>query len=240
MKNTSILIVLCIAVAGCSSGSKSTTYTPKETKEIPVATITPGNDADVFPVAVGNRWRYKTERVVAVGNTQTPQADDFFLEVKNIEEIPDGKRVTVEQVKNDVSTERQVWEVRKDGIYELTIGMDKPQPFTPALLQIPFPVENGKEFSWEGTGYTQFGKIGNIKMTGTIIGPEEVDTDSGRVSAIRVETKKEFSVGTDVGNDETTVWYAPKMGIVRMQQTVKSNKGVATVFRMRLSQVTLK
>lgn len=226
---------------GCNGNSGSGAYVPKAPKEIPPASLAAGEESKIFPIQIGNRWRYNMERMAQLGTNRIPQNDDFFLEVKNVQDIPEGKRITLEQIKNDVTVDRQTWEIRKDGIYEVSLGLDNPTTNTPPVPQIPFPIEKDKKFSYTGQALTPFGKVGKVTIEGTIIGPEEVDTNMGRLSAIRVDSKKTFEVDAKrKGTEETSTWYAPNVGIVRMVQTTMASTNAAAVLKLQLAQATLK
>lgn len=229
MKRTLFVCFLLSSIVGCGGGSKGTAYVPKTPPKVDEATVAPGQEATLLPAAVGNRWRYQTSQ------------GEFFLEIKAMEPCPDGdgNRVTLDQVRNDVVINTQVWDIKKGGIYEYMVGVDEKLINTPELLQLPFPVEKGKTFEWSGKGPSALGKGSDLKVTGTIVGPEEVDTNMGRMSAIRVETHQVATLGDKSGSIDSTVWYAPKLGIVRIAQTNKFGKAVSKSLLV-LEQASLK
>jgi hypothetical protein len=241
MKKTPyIASLLLLAVAGCGGKKNSSAeYVPVKPKEIPPASLAPGEEHKILPAKVGNRWRYNVKRATLITGNRVNVDEDFYLEIKSVEDTPNGKKLVLETVKKDVTTERQVWELRKDGLYEISMGIDKTFTNNPPLLAVPFPLEKGKTFTYKGTGISIFGEGSNINLEGTIVGPDEVDTDAGRVSAFRVETVKNITKGENTAKEETTVWYAPNIGIVRLKQSVKS-KNASSDTTIRLSQASLK
>lgn len=217
------LFVGAVALAGCSGGDSG--YKPKEAPKVEVAAVTAGQEANLFPLAVGNKWRYEVERVLIASNGQRQQTkEDVTMEVKELSDIEGGKRAILELANKGVATDRQIWEVRTDGIYQVQIGLEKPLVFDPPKKVLSFPITPDQEWTYTGKGPTPFGSIGEITSTSLTKAAEEVDTNADRVSAYRVEDKNKYKSttpeGVREGEEETQAFWSPGIGLVRYRQSM--------------------
>lgn len=248
------IAITTLALVGCNSSQPTGEYKPKKEDQIPKAQVAPGQEAELFPVAVGNSWRYKMQRLQVNGGQRTGNPDDFRWEVRKIEDLPNdqGKRIYLETIKKDVVTEKQQWLLQKGGLFLEASGQGEMFACTPPEPIIIFPVELGKETTYEGKVASPFttkdeatGKttrlMGTAKTKTTTSGPEEVDTDMGRLSAFKVESSGTIDAGPGkVATVQVTMFFAPKVGLVRMRQTIAAEGApVGSSMQMVLSAKTL-
>lgn len=238
MRYLACLVVLAALAGGC--GNKKTTYTPTEPKPIEPANVPAGQEAILFPMAVGNSWRYDVSMTQLTAAGAVPQKADYVLEVKEVTDIEGGKRAKLEVKRGDVLQDRQTWRIDKTGIYQEELGLEQPRKSDgqPAFV---FPIEIGKPYEWSGTAPAPGGTIRPLQATVETKGVEEVDALIGTVSAYRVETTQRFK--DDKGNDIvalSVVYWAPNIGIVRQRQEVKSGTTILQQQLMILKQYTIK
>lgn len=238
-------------LAGCGSGGGE--YVPQQVKDVPKASVQPGEETNLFPMEEGNQWTYSTERTVQVTNSPaTSRTSTVTFKVIKVENAADGKIGTVEISEDDKVTERQKWIATKDGLYQTSTsileadGSMRDLAFNPRQLMVKFPVEKGSKFHWEGTGLTMLGESGKLSADSEIQEALTVDTDSGkRFSAIPVVTKGTFRGPKVTGDYAVTSWYSPGVGLVRFQQEVRgqenTNKAqIAGVLKLRLKAYVVK
>jgi hypothetical protein len=228
-------------VAGCGPGDAGAEYQPVPAKKIEPATIPAGQEARLFPVKEGNQWSYKVERLVVVPGRQANVPEEFTMRVARVDSNENATQATMELVRNDVVLNRHVWRITKDGVYQVSVGMDNNivtnQPHQPAIV---FPPEKGKTFTWEGKGQTPLGFHNGVYQS-EIIGPEEVDTEMGRVSAIKVETFGVIKTPQGEGKLNSSYWFAPDIGLVRWrEEVVAPNEQAGQVVMMRLVNHTVR
>jgi hypothetical protein len=217
------IFVGVVALAGCSGGDSA--YKPKEAPKVEPVAIATGEEAKLFPLVVGNKWRYEVERVLIASNGQRQQTkEDVTMEVKEVTDIEGGKRAILELSNKGVATDRQTWDVKADGIYQVQIGLDKPMMFDPPKKVVSFPITPDQEWTYTGKGPTPFGAVGDITSTSLTKAAEEVDTNMDRVSAYRVEDKNKYKVvmpeGLREGEEETQAFWSPNIGLVRYRQSM--------------------
>ncbi|HVL39119.1 MAG TPA: hypothetical protein VM328_06980, partial [Fimbriimonadaceae bacterium] len=141
-------------VSGC--GSKGGVYQPKPAKGIPVAKVSPGEEASLMPLVVGNQWVYEMAAQLTAPNGQRETRSGVIVyTVKSVKPnaTGDGKIATIEVRGENAEKvgDVQVWEINKKGIFQRSISL-KNVPFEPMLPAIVFPVETGRTFTWEGSG----------------------------------------------------------------------------------------
>lgn len=220
MKPLPLAIALIVA-AGCSGGGGDS-YVPVKKQAIPEAKVAPGQEAALFPFAVGNSWTYVARTAARVKNRQSTQEAEITFRVAKIEDTKNGKRATIDLITKDKVVDRQVWLSNSRGIYQISIGATKPRVFTSPIPAILFPVEPAKRFSWKGGD-------GNVNMTlnFTVTGAQEVDTEEKRLSAIAVESTGTSVKGKLTEKTERVIWFAPGIGIARIRESTASSVGAS-------------
>ncbi len=243
-----VITLLGVGLAGCNKGGGDSTssgnYTPKKPAEAIPYNLAPGQDADLFPAAEGNTWVYSSKAVVNPGGAMN-EGELTFKCVK-VEQLPEGKLVKIDIVSKDPSKpEKTAWLITKDGIYQVAAGSQGSQ-FVPRQPVVPFPAQPGKEFSWEGTGLLPGLTNGKSTLTGTITGVVEAETEIGRFKALAVDTTQRWTIPAKDKQPETrgeshsTIYYAPKVGIVRFRQELGLSSGATAVQIITLKSKTLK
>lgn len=231
--NCAVLMAVAFGVAGC--GSKGSDYQPKPVKKIEPATLKPGEEHLVMPFVEGNQWTYDFEaQAVSPQGQRTNRRGTIVYSVASVKPnaAGDGKIATI-HVKSEGGTEVgdvQVWEVNKKGLFQKSITKNN-VPFEPMLPAIVFPAETGKTFNWSGNGFMGQGRTGKSTNKNTILGPQEVDTGEGRMSAIAVESETTYA-DPKQGRARSMVFFTPGIGIVRYRQSSDSPNG-------RLDQVLI-
>jgi hypothetical protein len=210
-----------IVVVGCSGGSGGG-YVPKKVSTLTPASVKAGQEASLFPFKVGNSWTYRTVTAQRIGNRTQERTADVTFKVVNVEDAGGGKRATIDLIVADKPVDRQVWISNSRGIYQVSIGRAKPRVFSTPIPAVLFPVEAGNKFKWSGSE-------GNTKLaySSVVVGPQEVDTDEKRMSAIAIESKGSSSNPKVSEKLERTIWFVPGVGIVRIRESATSNVGAS-------------
>ena len=92
--------------------------------------------------------------------------------------------------------------ITKEGKYVY----DKP------LLRIPFPVQIGQEWRWDGKEFIN-DETHTVNLKGKATKIETITTPAGKFETLKVETSLETSEGT---KNILTEWYAKDLGMVKM------------------------
>ncbi len=214
-----------IALAGCSSKSN---YVAKPPAKIAEVTIAAGKEAELWPMQVGNQWVYEAETAAQTTQGSGNDNKDIRFKVSKSNTVDGVTTATLDIYDGEKLLDQTEWRVDKTGVYQtkstkLTLSYNPPQPI------IKFPIETGKEFTYTGTGPVPMGKnmIGNQTLKGVILGPQEIDTASGRISAIAVQTTITHKKDNQTAVTVTTAWLVPGKGLVRYRQETQSGQNRA-------------
>lgn len=229
---------LGLVAAGC--GNKSDGYQAKPMAKVEPLNFQAGQEKNLFPMTVGSQWVYTVEAAVRGPQGSGGDRGEVTLLVKSVKDVPGGKRAEIDIIRNDQVQERTIWMVNDKGIYQVSSGRNNVL-FNPPQLQFSFPYEKGKTFLWEGTGSLPDGGTGRMKVKSRILGEEEVDTETGRVSAIAVQSMTTWrnAQGVDMRMIGMS-WWKPNEGLVRVRQELASPNGQSAVQLLRLKSSTLK
>ncbi|MCB8933190.1 MAG: hypothetical protein M9921_12740 [Fimbriimonadaceae bacterium] len=228
-----------LVLAGCGSGGGGS-YEAKSVKQIPPAKLAPGQEASIFPWKVGNQWTYTLDgfRTSATQGQQSDPTIEITYRVVSVDPVPGGEKATLEVTQDGQVQDRQVWMRNDKGLFQVSVGTEGTafEPMQPALL---FPLDTGSTFKWSGKGIVPGGKVGTSKAESKVTGPQEVDTEMGRMSGIAIETSSQWESGNLKGLTNSVSWWAPGTGIVRFKQTAIANQ-VAITQLLKLKSATLK
>jgi hypothetical protein len=234
-------VTAAFALVGCGK-SGSSEYKPVPPKKPEAVAVAPGQEATLFPVAVGNRWSFDTKSEVRTPNGNVTNSATITLEVKEATP-PDANgvsRATIEVFKGEVLQDRQIWVFKSDGIFQEQLGLDKPVRPDPMQLTVPFPIEIDKAVPWTGKAMSATGSEAQIEQEIVNKGPEDVDTIVGMLNAYRVETTQKFMAKTAEVRVTNISWWAPKIGLVRYKQETKVDGRPFQSQTMLLKQYTVK
>lgn len=227
-----------VAIAGCGSGS-SGSYTAQPVKKIDEAKFSPGQEANLFPWKVGNQWTFvlETHRQSAEGQGSDP-ARELTYKVVSVTPTGAGTKAKFEVSEAGKVADVQTWEQNAKGLFQLTLSAEN-MAFDPPQPAVMFPMDTGQTFKWSGTGMVPGNKKGTSKVESRVVGPQEVDTEMGRMSAIAVESQTQWTSGEIKGITNSVAWWTPGYGIVRFKQTAIANN-VAITQLLKLKSATLK
>jgi hypothetical protein len=95
--------------------------------------------------------------------------------------------------------------------FESVITYDKP------LLRIPFPLEIGKKWNWNGYEIKDGDSL-SLKVNGEVLREETIDTKLGKLNCIVVA----MEINSEKGSyTQMTQWLAPNIGLVKMHAKIK-------------------
>lgn len=221
MRNTTTMLLIALALTiGCGKGDE---YESKKTQKIKVAQVAVGDEKSLAPMAVDNQWVYTLQ--------QGGSSAQVTMKVTDIRQTPDGDTDTTINVRREtpqgeVDILDLIWRTNDTGIYQVTTGADN--VFDPPQLLIPFPLKKGNEFQelkQAGTGMSPLGVTGTYKSTVTVLGAQEIDTDSGRMSAIAVKSVTEWDTEEGPAVSVAMTWWSPDIGFVRQSQEIRATAG---------------
>ena len=217
MNRNTILILPVLLVVGCKGGD---TYTAKPAKKIEPAKVAAGEEAKLYPLTLGTQWVYATE--------SGGRIDEMTVKVIGIRQ--EGGATVATLSTTLVNQTPQTVEVRMDstGIYQTTAP--KGGTYNPPQPLLTFPLETETK-TYQMTGPLPVGdQSGPLKLTLKYIGPQEVDTDMGRMSALAVESVMSWTTPDGQAQTYAMSWWAPGIGFVRQRIETTMPQG---------SQVTL-
>lgn len=219
----SVVIVSLVGI-GCKGGSGGgeNSYKPTPPPKIEPVSVKAGEEKSLFPIAVGNSWTYKASTSVRTKQGQRSGDRDATFTVSKIEDVPGGKRATLDLLVDGKAVDKQVWVVTDKSISQVSVGATKPRIFSTPIPAITFPVEVGAKFSWKGGD----GKA-QMAYNNEIMGAQEIDTDFKRLSAIAVDSKGTSVSGGNTEKTDRTIWFAPGIGIVRIRESTSSKAGAS-------------
>lgn len=95
------------------------------------------------------------------------------------------------------------------------------------VLRLPFPMSVGQKWTWSGYEYRDEDDSSAITFSGEVVTEEEIKTPAGRFQVIKVKTKIRYSSGE---YDYLTEWYAPNVGLVKLEANGKAS-GIAGLIK---------
>lgn len=235
-KQTLTLVALAslgLGLLGCNSGktSSESKSASKPAEKVEKAVIAQGNEADLFPMKVGNSWVYDAQSNQSSPNGNRSQTLEVAFKISEVVDVPEGKEATLDVTSDGKLTDRMKWRATKDGLYQLSGSRINPKTlqleeikFEPALRVIAFPIKDGDQNVYTLTGLRPAVNPGPFKATLTTDGIQEVDSSIGRMSALSTTQVSEYAEKDVKIRNTATCFWAPKVGIVRYyQEVVASN-----------------
>lgn len=234
-------VTTALALVGCGK-SGSSEYKPVPPKKPEAVAVAPGQEATLFPTAVGNRWSFDAKTEALTPNGAISNSSTIILEVKDVTpaDAEGVSRATIEVFKGEVLQDRQIWVFKSDGIFQEQLGLDKPMRPDPMQMTVPFPIEVDKPVPWKGKAMSATGAVADIDQEIVHKGPEDVDTIVGMLNAYRVETTQKFKVKAADVIVTNISWWAPKIGLVRYKQETKVDGKKVQSQTLLLKQYTVK
>lgn len=221
-----------LALAGCKGGDGD--YTPTPPPKVEAATVKPGSEETLLPLAEGNQWTYTIETLARNKQRQQAEKQEMTMKVTKVEVTPEGKKAVIEIWSGDTVQDRHIWLVGPKGIFQLATGVKKVETFDPPQPIVLFPLDQNKTFKWKGGS----GKV-KRELTGKVLPAQEVDTDEKRLSAIPIETDGTNTDGKIVQKAKNKIWLSPGIGIVLFRESTLSST-LATEQLIKLKSHTLK
>ncbi len=201
----------------------------------PPPPIEAGVEAKLFPMKKGNQWVYASE----IGSSSGIQSGEMTWRISAVREKDGASEADLEMVQAGKVIDRQTWRKNSKGIFQVSAGSQRTS-FSPPQPIVTFPLKTGTKISYAGKGITPLGGTGTLTSKGQVLGPQEVDTDSGRVTAIAIQSATTFQAGKNEGLAETTSWYQAGVGLVRYRMDIRVGAAHgSTVLRLKSTNVKL-
>ena len=240
MKSTFIccaVLGLMLGLSGCNKDSSpSGGYVPKKGNSIPEFALAAGQEASIFPFKEGNEWVFEVSSIIENAQGQRKQGGTE-LTFKCVKVETDAEGATLAQM--DITQEgaegiqdRQIWKSDKTGVYQVSIGNPKEaaKTFSPPQIQVPFPLEVGKKFSWVGSGPVS-GGVAQTTMSGTVTEVQLTDVKAGTFNAMHIEQMSTWKDKDQDGMAKTQAWWVPNVGLIKLMQEIKAgaNAGITKI-----------
>jgi hypothetical protein len=235
------------AMVGCNRTASS--YVPKKSEQLTETKVQPGQEASLFPFKVGNQWTYTVEINIQNGNQRQTRSAEVTWRIAKVASNGGATTATIDVVQDGNVRDRQLWRSDSKGLYQLSIGV-QPKAFSSPKPVLLFPLEEGRKFSWTGTGPNSAGGMDQAKETNEINGTQIVDTDLGPVTAYSVDSKSTFQVTVRPAPNQperkvpatmtATTWFSPNIGLVRAVQTTVVGNQAGQKITLRLKSRSLK
>lgn len=226
---------VALILTGCGSGGGGA-YKPKPAPKVETVEVKAGEEKSLMPVAKGSQWVYAVNfRMQQRGGQTGEQNGDVTFRITETEPQGDGTKASFVTVNTDGKQgETQTWLIDSTGIYQLTGGMEK-EDFVPPLPNVAFPIKVGETFKWKGKGPFPGGLKGEATATSKVVGYQEVDTEMGRMSALAIENRTEWTTSDDKkAISAGMTWWRPNYGFVRIRQEVLVGDTVAVqLFKLK-------
>ena len=228
--------MLALVVVGCGKAE----YKPVPVKEPKAEDVSKITAESLYPLKVGNKWTYALEITREVEGKAPEQATvEISYEVKSVSNPSTGvTRGVIVMAEEGKVRDEQTWEIDGGGVHQLSVGKT-PILFSPKQTIVKFPIKYDDVYSYKGTGVTPLGDTGNMDYKFSTHEPQNVDTDSGRMNGIFVESSGTFKSAKGEGVVGNNSWFVPGVGLGRFKQVV-SIKGARSSLTLRLKSYTIK
>ena len=227
-----LTLVFIAPLAGCG---KEDGYVSSKTPEVEVLTIEATNSLPIMPLANGNQWVY----TLTIGN----QKIETELSVQDVRHDSGATTATIKVASTGSQAQTPEWKLDATGLYQLSAGVDG-ELFVPPQLLVKLPIKFGEEYEqtcnglWPTRGSGEI-QSGEFHVKSRVLGPQEVDTGIGRLSAIAIESLTTWvNDGVPYAAAGMT-WWVPGIGFVRQRVEIASPSG-SFVAIYRLQSYSLK
>ncbi len=219
-----MLGLAALMIVGCG-GKKETAAANDPSTKLPepaAFTLAAGQEATLFPFEVGNEWVY--EATVEARDNQGrvgSGTQEFIFRVVKVVDVPEGgKMADIEIISNGTVIDFQQYLSNSTGLYQVSVGIgDKNRKFDPPQTILTFPIQNNSTYSWKGKGPIS-GNMVESSLEGKVLEPIEVTTKTGTLNALQVEQKQSWDAPGAKGTMESSTFWAPGIGLVRLIQGI--------------------
>ncbi|MBX3112180.1 MAG: hypothetical protein KF857_09240 [Fimbriimonadaceae bacterium] len=223
------IAIAAVALGGCSQGGGG--YVPEKPPEVKNMTVTPGNEAELWPLSVGNEWVYEVQSTQNGGSATR----ELTFKVTASRKEGDATIATLEILEGSKHLDSSDWRVDKSGIYQIN-STDRRAAYTPPQMLCKFPVKDGETFNQDlkGPAPTTGADVVDQKVQNKCRGTERIDTEEGPMEAVTVESNTKFSYKGQDFVTSATLWFVPKVGLARfVQQTSTKDFNGKEIFRLK-------
>ncbi len=228
--------VVGLAVIGCGKSE----YKPVPVEEVKTEIPTKISPEQLYPLKVGNQWTYALEISRELeGKPAESGSVEIGYEVKSVSNPSTGvTRGVIVMTEEGKPKDEQVWEIDSAGVHQISVGKT-PVAYSPKQTIVSFPLKFDEIRSFKGTGITPLGENGTMDYKFSTHEPQPVDTDSGRMSGLFIESSGTFKSAKGEGVVGNNSWFVPGVGLARFKQVVQIQGGRSSL-TLRLKSYTIK
>lgn len=205
--------------AGCSGGdaASGSGYKPKAAPQLSSAWLPADKQDSYYPFQEGNQWVFDSQTTNRVnGRVQASTKEVVTYRIDKVSSVAGGTEAKFSVFSGSKLNNYEVWRVDKEkGIYLVSLGKDNLHPINPMQLMVPFPVKDHGPVEWSGDITTDQGTIRHTKMTVSVHGEEQIDTEMGVYNAVGVASEGGFAMPNGSTKMSTKLWLVPNVGIGR-------------------------
>lgn len=227
---------LALVAIGCGKGE----YKPVPVKDAKVEVADKLTPEQLYPLKVGNKWTYALEITRELeGKPAESGKVEIGYEVKSVSNPATGvTRGVILMTEEGKEKDEQVWEIDSTGVHQISVGK-APITFSPKQTIVRFPLKMDEVTDYKGTGITPLGETGTMDYKFSTHEMQQVDTDSGRMSGLFIESSGTFKTPKSEGVVGNNSWFVPGVGLARFKQVVQV-KGGRSSLTLRLKSYTIK
>ncbi len=186
-----------------------------------------------FPHAEGNRWEMEMKG--------EDGSEKLTLEILKSSAAAGEGSFLLETRRGSRAIQRDCYVADEKGLSFVSSGIAEPTRIEPPMPILRIPVNSGDRWDWIGKFRTG-GSTGNARSayeaqaSFTVGGPDKVKTIAGEFEAFRIEQRVVVHVPNQDTATNTTLWYAPKIGLIKQVVESPTTKGEAVLISYRLNE----
>ena len=228
--------MMSLVVIGCGKAE----YKPVPIKEVKSEQPSNISPEQLYPMKMGNKWTYALEISRELeGKPAETGSVEIGYEVKSVSNPSTGvTRGVITMTEEGKPKDEQVWEIDSAGVHQVSVGKT-PVVFSPKQTIVSFPLKFDEVRSFKGTGITPLGGNGSMDYKFSTHELQPVDTDSGRMNGLFVESSGTFKSSKGEGVVGNNSWFVPGVGLARFKQVVQVTGGRSSL-TLRLKSYTIK
>ena len=187
----------------------------------------------MFPGNIGSRWTYSTTRIADFGNGKPTPATQEQVTASRYQRVGGVNGIVFERQRGGVRLSREVYAKNKQGVSQLLQGQQADIVLDPPLPILRYPVTVRRMHIWKGALRQKkyvVPAIAAVRVTRF----EKVPTPAGTFKAFRVDTVVSATETSGTVSLPSAAWYAPQVGIVKLQYQDKGSLVVKTLVNYRL------